>query len=91
MMIENYLLRSRFGNILTDLWSDLDMSRRFPNSLQIMEYSHLLDMADQCEDPAMKLAYACKPYCPLLRLFYFGLRSSYSASYVFLLGIPLDR
>ncbi|KAG0607356.1 hypothetical protein M758_8G021900 [Ceratodon purpureus] len=25
---------------------------------EIMEYSHLLDMADQCEDPAMKLAYA---------------------------------
>ena len=25
-----------------------------------MEYSHLLDMADQCEDPHMKLVYACK-------------------------------
>ena len=35
---------------------------RFSNSLQIMEYSYLLDMADQCEDPFVKLAYACKPY-----------------------------
>lgn len=28
--------------------------------LQLMEYNHLLDMADQCEDPHMKLVYACK-------------------------------
>jgi hypothetical protein len=25
-----------------------------------MEYSHLLDLADQCEDPHMKMVYACK-------------------------------
>lgn len=25
-----------------------------------MEYNHLLDMADRCEDPHMKLVYACK-------------------------------
>ena len=25
-----------------------------------MEYSHLLDLADDCEDPYMRLVYACK-------------------------------
>lgn len=25
-----------------------------------MEYSHLLDKADECEDPYMRLVYACK-------------------------------
>lgn len=25
-----------------------------------MEYSHILDQADQCEDPYMRLVYACK-------------------------------
>ena len=28
--------------------------------LQLMEYSHLLDLADECEDPYMRLVYACK-------------------------------
>mgnify|MGYP000647986826 CR=1 FL=1 len=27
---------------------------------QLMEYAHLLDLADECEDPYLKLAYACK-------------------------------
>lgn len=27
---------------------------------QLMEYSHLLDQADECEDPYMRLVYACK-------------------------------
>uniref|UniRef100_A0A7I4BDT2 Oxysterol-binding protein n=1 Tax=Physcomitrium patens TaxID=3218 RepID=A0A7I4BDT2_PHYPA len=26
---------------------------------ELMEYSHLLDLADQCEDPHMKMVYAC--------------------------------
>lgn len=25
-----------------------------------MEYSHLLDKADECEDPYMRLVYACE-------------------------------
>lgn len=25
-----------------------------------MEYSYLLDQADECEDPYMRLVYACK-------------------------------
>lgn len=29
---------------------------------QLMEYSHLLDMADECEDPHMRLVYAGKCY-----------------------------
>ena len=28
--------------------------------LQLMEYSYLLDRADECEDPYMRLVYACK-------------------------------
>lgn len=32
---------------------------------QLMEYSHLLDLADECEDPYMRLVYACK-YSPTL-------------------------
>jgi len=28
--------------------------------LQLMEYSHLLNLADECEDPYMRLVYACK-------------------------------
>ena len=27
---------------------------------QLMEYSYLLDQADECEDPYMVLVYACK-------------------------------
>jgi len=27
---------------------------------EIMEYSHLLDQADECEDPYLRLVYACK-------------------------------
>ena len=29
-------------------------------SLQLMEYSYLLDQADECEDPYLRLVYACK-------------------------------
>lgn len=28
--------------------------------LQLLEYSHLLDLADECQDPYMRLVYACK-------------------------------
>jgi hypothetical protein len=29
-------------------------------SVQLMEYSYLLDLADECEDPHMRLVYASK-------------------------------
>ena len=32
--------------------------------LQLMEYSHLLNLADECEDPYMKMVYACKYRTP---------------------------
>lgn len=28
--------------------------------MQILEYTHLLDLADECEDPYMRVAYVCK-------------------------------
>lgn len=36
--------------------------------LQLMEYTHLLDLADECEDPHMKMVYACKYCTPLVVL-----------------------
>lgn len=59
------LASSKAGSTCNNLWSDLSKQhlKIFSNCVQIMEYSYLLDMADQCEDPSMKLAYACKPSC----------------------------
>jgi len=37
-------------------------------SLQLMEYSYLLDMADKTEDPYMRMVYACKHIPTLLVL-----------------------
>ena len=34
-------------------------------SEQLMEYSHLLDMADETEDPYMRMVYACKHFSSL--------------------------
>ena len=33
-----------------------------------MEYSYLLDMADETEDPYLRLVYACKDYFHVLSL-----------------------
>lgn len=34
--------------------------------MQLMEYCELLDKADECEDPYMRMAYACK-FCTFPR------------------------
>jgi hypothetical protein len=37
-----------------------------------MEYSHLLNLADECEDPHLKMVYACKYRTLLVALLEFG-------------------
>ncbi|CAL5422584.1 unnamed protein product [Camellia sinensis] len=33
---------------------------------ELMEYSYLMDLADECEDPYMRSVYACNPFNPII-------------------------
>lgn len=51
-----------------------------------MEYSHLLDFADKCEDPYLRLVYACKYFFvvnvkPFIPEFHFLNSQIYAASW----------
>ena len=59
-LIRVFHLYSAFGTILVFKMFRLLIIFRPLFSPQLMEYSHLLDLADQCEDPYMRLVYTCK-------------------------------
>lgn len=50
-------------SFILPLFSVVSNGTKYAPIGQLMEYSHLLDRADECEDPYMRLVYAGN--CPL--------------------------
>lgn len=47
-------------------YSSAEYNDLFVIPTQLMEYCHLLDLADECEDPYMRMVYTCKYFHFLL-------------------------
>lgn len=59
------------GQLLPHLFSFfIGINKCMRSWVQLMEYSYLLDLADDCQDPSLKLVYACETDFTACRLWF---------------------